>query len=363
MRNKFENKNAEHWMKWIFRKEDHLPLVSVYFLSRRNSTSPRFFPLYNYSSKIRIVVFYGSRLPYLDRIYLKLLPFFVQYFKTHFERYEAMFLFGLKRFTSPRLNQILHFDDPEYTKDEWEYIQNWEKQMYGIHKVPIIVCTSTYTQNYLREKGFKSTIKVISQGHNSIPSFKVENESTLTAIGRKVKFAYASPYIHADGDLHGGHINWDVSEFLNSFAESILQIPNVEIHLIGNVGENARRRLPSNPRLILHGFQSFEQCSEILKSCDVGIYPRQRDNFRQAQKIFEYIGAGLAIIAFDLIDTSPVSEFQVGLVSNSESDFVGNALLLARNPRLLETYKVRAREASKHTSWRYLATQLDEVLV
>mgnify|MGYP006273761659 CR=1 FL=1 len=338
MKNQFENKNVIHWLAWLFQKTDELNLVSIYFLSRRNSTSPR----------------------YLDRVYLKLIPKFIRIFRWKFEKYNAIFLFGLGTSATPRMNQILHFDDPEYTEEELNDILIWESKVkQGGHKTAI-VCTGNFTQQFLIKNGSASDIFVISQGHNSSKSQNPLQGSN--GVNQNIRFVYTSPYIHSRGDLHEGHINWDVSDFLQFVVPSILERSSmIEIHLIGHVGENARQLLPPNERVVVHGFLDFNSCSSVLETCHVGLYPRLRDNFRQAQKISEYIGAGLAILSYDLVDASLVKELEVGLVSSSREDFIDKALELANNRYLLEKLRLNSRKNSPNLSWKYLAKSLESL--
>lgn len=363
MSNRFKNRNVLAWYQWIFLRHDPLPAISIYFLSKRNSTSPRFYPLYENSTKLRIVLFTGSRLPYFDRIYLQLLPYFIQIFRKKFSRYRIMFLFGLGKSSSPLTNQVLHFDDPEYTKPELESILAWEnkKLLQGFRTA--VLCTSDYTGNYLVENKVQSEVLVIPQGHSYPGEIRPRTQKMKKQSAESIKLAYASPYMHSKGDVHAGHINWDITEFFSEIVPELLEIKNLEIHLVGEVGKSARKLLPIDSRIIKHGLVDVATCSEILSSCDIGLYPRKKDNKRQAQKISEYLGAELAVISFRLVDAGLVEKFAAGVLVDNNREFVDAVLNLCDDPLKLRDLQRNARIASTQLRWEQLGKILDRICV
>ena len=108
----FNNSNSESIIKWILRKNDTLEQVVFYFLSQTNITSPRYFPLFNASTKIRIVYLNGLIIPYTDLLMLKLYKLIFNLLKPKFEKYNCIHLtrfFSSIKFFMLNLNIINGF--------------------------------------------------------------------------------------------------------------------------------------------------------------------------------------------------------------------------------------------------------------
>ena len=355
--NKFSNPNVDKWWKWVFRRSDSLPSVSIYFLSKRYSTSPRFFPLYNESRNIRIVLFQGSRIPGIDRLILNLLPFFIKLFSRRFKKYQWFFLFSISWSRSLKCNFILNFYDPEYTKEEIDQILDLETSCKLKKTQTKIICTTNYTKNYLIENGSKSRIFVLPQGHGNYNS----DLHAKKYFPKKLKLVYASPYIDIAGDTHAGHINWDATVLLKEIWGSKNLHKNLELHLIGKLGENAKS-LTKNSNIILHGLVTIQKCTKILQNCDVGLYPRISDNKRQAQKIVEYLGAGLPIIGFRSIDAKLVEDENIGILVDSVEEFIRTINLFDTDRDKLFKFAENALQKSNEYSWKNLAKKMDSII-
>jgi glycosyltransferase involved in cell wall biosynthesis len=131
---------------------------------------------------------------------------------------------------------------------------------------------------------------------------------------------------------------WDASTLLDEIWLKLSRNKRVEPNLIGQVGQNAKKKL-SQENVNMHGLVSIEECAKLLKRLDLAIYPRLIDNKWQPQKLVEYLGAGLPVIAFNLIDTEIVNREGIGgVVSNSE-EFI----------RLVNAI---SKDHEKLTSWR-----------
>jgi len=357
--NAFSNPNVESWFKFIFRSDDSLTAVSLYFLSRRYSTSPRFFPLYNETRRIRIVLFKGSRFPGVDRVILKLLPFYIRVFSRKFTKYKWTFLFSTSWSRYLNSGQILNVDDPEFTEQELKALLTWEQECQQRGIQTIVATTTHYIKDYFLRHGSQSLYSVIPQGHSQ-QSIDLSGSKDAT-LNPKISLVYASPYIHSKGDLHGEHLLWGSSLLLEEIWAPIAASNRFVLHLIGEVGPNAMKSL-EKVNTVIHGLVSIEECANILKNCDIGLYPRVKDNFRQVQKISEYIGAGLAIVTFDLMDTSLVKELNIGISVKTVHEFKSALIELERDRTKLSLYKKRSREASQELSWRTLGKRLDQLV-
>jgi hypothetical protein len=355
-RNRFSNANVESWFRFIFRSSDSLKAASLYFLSHRYSTSPRYFPLYNSTSEIRVVLFRGSRFPGVDRLILKTLPLYIKFFRKKFDRYSWVFLFSLNWSKYFNSNQILNLDDPDYTKKEIHEILNWELNCQKRGLKTAIATTTIYTKEYFKNQGCSSKFSVIPQGHSW--SIELSSSAPSNIFKQKISLIYASPYIHTSGDLHGDHELWGANTLLWKIWPCLALSNLFELHLVGSVGQNAMRHLENTPA-ILHGLVSSSECARIMHTCDIGLYPRESDKFRQAQKVSEYIGAGLAVVAFDCIDASLVKELGVGISVNTVDEFIEALRGLERDRRQLASFKRLSQENSKNLRWQNLAKDLD----
>jgi hypothetical protein len=223
----------------------------------------------------------------------------------------------------------------------------------------VVATTTHYIRDHFLSRGSQSNYSVIPQGHSQQSlDFSCHKDLIST---QKISLVYASPYIHSKGDLHGEHSLWGSSLLLEEIWAPIAASNRFTLHLIGEVGPNAMKSL-EKVNTVIHGLVSIEECSSILKTCDVGLYPRVKDNFRQVQKISEYIGAGLAIVTFDLMDTSLVKELNVGFSVKTVHDFQSALIELEKDRTKLSLYKKRSREASQELSWRTLGKSLDQLV-
>lgn len=358
MRNAFTNPNVMSWYKWIFLRKDSLPGVTLYFLSRRNSTSPRFFPLYDNTSLVRIVLLHGSRLPYLDFLYLRFLRLFLRLFSRSFSQYKYFFVLDIPSSQWVTTNQILHIDDPLYTDEEIRQLKSWEFKLQQNEFDSKIVVTTDFMKNYFKECNVKSEIEVISQGFSSII---IANNSPSFEDNSSFKLVYISPYIDSFGDPHAGHPMWDASVLIDDIWPQISHLKRIELHLIGRVGNEAKKKL-LQPNVIQHGFLSISEVAKTLARYDLALYPRVHDNRWQPQKIIEYMGAGVPIVAFDLVDTRLIRELRIGCLVANTDKFVSEIKNLMENQKLLQEFRENCLQKRNEFSWEYLGKKLDGVI-
>jgi glycosyltransferase involved in cell wall biosynthesis len=207
----------------------------------------------------------------------------------------------------------------------------------------------------LLENQIKSKVFIIEQGFTRSISKVTKNE--------EFSLVYSSPYIDAKNDKHENHPTWGADKFIKEIIPKILEADSeLEIHLVGRTGFAATEFLKQFTQVKLHGLKSFKENSEILQCSHVGLYPRTFDNRRRVQKIFEYIGANLPIVTFNLEDTSPVSEFGVGLTVYSADEFVEAAILLKNNHDLYEMLCSNVSKVQTNYSWQNLASRFDKLI-
>ena len=354
-RNYFTNINALHWLAWMKVKSDNLPVLAFYFLSRKNATSARYLPLLNQMEKIRIVVVNGTRFGKFDFFQLKLFKVFIKLTQYKQVKYEWIMVTdtGVAKKSS---NQILNIDDPLYTQEEIMKIKNWEIKLKEGNKKSVIIVTNHTTEKYLLDSGIQSKVFIIEQGHS-------KNYNTRTEKFEDFTFVYSSPYIHVCGDKHANHPTWGVNLFIkNIIPELIKNDPLISIHLIGHMGKNARKFLNKFDQVTMHGYKTIEENYELLKKCNVALYPRTIDNKRRVLKIYEYIGANLPIIAFDLEDTKPVKEFNVGLSVETIAEFVLAVLRIKNDEELYSNFQKNLISIQNEYSWESLADKYDNLI-
>lgn len=353
MQNRFSNTNVIGWKRWILTPDYSKAAGAIYFLSRRYGTSPRFFPLFDHLRNTQVILFQGSRLPGFDRIYLKLLPMFILLFKRRLAKYPNFIALNSSSRLVVSTDLILNLDDPTYQMEELAEILRWERTVRASGHKSTIICTTEQIEEYLVSGGVGSKIVVIPQGHSS------QGSLDKNLLGKtRVKFVYISPSIDSHGDPHAGHKMWDATPLLRDIWP-LVSSETAELHLIGRLGKNASE-LANKVNISSHGLLSIEECTQLLKSFDVALYPRIHDNGWMPQKLVEYLGAGLPVIAFKLQDTKIVEELGVGILVESISDFARAIDEVSNQPQLLEKFKKNCSDYSARYSWVELARQFEE---
>lgn len=355
--NQFTNQNVMPWWKWACIKHDYLPGVTLYFLSQQNSTSPRFFPLYNESKNIRVVLVKGFRyLPKSDFLYLHFVRVFGRLFSKKFSSYRWASLTDYKSCLKLKTNCVVHLDDPEFSKQEIARLRSIVKSKATLgHNVSIIV-TNDSNRHYVLKHLPGSSVKVIPQGFtdSDLQTLSENKFSTFTLV-------YSSPYIDYLGDKHELHPAWNAIHLIDTLLPEISnKLPGVQVCLIGRIGSNAQKRLACFSNVLCLGLLTQSETARMLRKCHVGIYPRRIDNFRSVQKPYEYLGAGLPTVTYELQDTEVVKRLQIGVSVNSDNKFIDAIRLLSSNNEQYLAYVKRVNEVRGEYNWRHLAQRLDE---
>ena len=174
---------------------------------------------------------------------------------------------------------------------------------------------------------------------------------------------YTAPYIHYGKDKHAKHTTWGSDILIKEIIPKLNSLdPEIAIHLVGEVGNNAMKELVKLKNIHIHGRVNFKLNIDILSSCSIGIYPRQYDHKRSILKIFSYIGAGLPIVTFDLIDTEVVKLNSLGFAVRTVDEFVARILELKNSPDLMEKYKENNSIFRVNFTWSILAAKMEKIL-
>lgn len=351
--NSFTNPNAIGIIRWLFQKSDPLPGLVFMFISRTNSTSARYLPLFEYTSNTRIVVLYGLRIPKTDRFLLLLFWAIKKLTKFRRDRYawchetSVKSKFGIS-------NEILHVDDPTYSNSELEALKEWQKRLDKNNRRGIVVCTNKFTKNWIEKELSLAEVTIVEQGYLPIPNAK-EKFPEFSCV-------YSSPYIHYGGDPHGNHTTWGAGLLFDEIIEPLSQSnPEVKFHLIGHLGSEAKNRAQKLRNIVSHGFVSQKQNQIIISKCHVGLYPRKHDHMRSIKKTYDFIGAGLPVVTYDLVDTSVIKELNLGITVKTEEDFRKAIVFLRTNEYKYQQYTKRILSFSHKFAWPTLSNKLEQL--
>jgi glycosyltransferase involved in cell wall biosynthesis len=305
---------------------------------------------------LHIVLVRGTRWGKLDYFQLKAINFLEKITRKKQRNYNWLLTSKYVEKSKFGINLVLNLDDPLYSEVEINNIRSWEKKLIDESKRGVIIVTSETTKSYLNGSGVESPIFVIEQGYTN---------NTLLSPDKNKNFSlvYSSPYIDSKNDKHGDHPTWGVDLFIKEIIPKIIRADgSIEIHLVGRIGKEANRYLKDFNQVKLHGLVTFLDNSEILKKAHLGLYPRKFDNNRRVQKIYEYIGANLPIVTFDLEDTKPVIQLGVGISVNSVDDFVNAVIKLKNDHELYISFYSKILKIQNDYSWQTLASRFDKLI-
>jgi glycosyltransferase involved in cell wall biosynthesis len=352
---KLQNKNSESFWTWLSRKNDNLVQIVFVFISQLNAQNARNFQLFEASENIRIVYLKGLRLRYSDKFLLKLFRILINSRKKQIANYKVLHLFSIPSFVLNQ-KQIMHLDDPTYLRSEINKLIDWEKNLVDKKGQPFLICTNSYTKNWFESELKYTKIIIIEQGFRTFKPIEVNQSINFSCV-------YSSPYIHFGRDKHGNHSTWGAEILIKEIIPRLNKLdPNIEIHLIGEIGKHALFELSRCTNVHIYGRVSFNENTEIISKCKIGIYPRTFDHKRSILKIFSYIGAGLPVVTFDLVDTKVVKDFQLGIAVNSIDEFILGVNTLKTNPEIFERYKANIVDFRPPYSWKNLSNKMNDLI-
>jgi hypothetical protein len=348
--------NSENFLKWIFRKQDKLTSIVFIFVSRVNANNARFLPLFQNSKKIRVIYFPGLPIKYTDSVLLKIYSKLQILFSSKIRHYESIHFFDATMSFQNKF-QILHIDDPVYSNDYINKIRIWEDGNLLKGHYTKIITTNTYTANWLKDNVKFSEVIIIEQGFHSF-ELKIDNEKQ-----NNFTCGYSSPYINYGNDKNSTHATYGAKVLIDEIIPELFsKDPSIEIYLIGKLGKDAKKALEKYPNVTSFGRVSFSENINILTKCNIGIYPRKIDNKRSILKIFTYIGSGLPIVTFDLIDTEIVKRCKLGFSVKESDEFVEKIIELKKAPETLKHFKANLISNREMYSWKNLAQKMDNLL-
>jgi len=259
-------------------------------------------------------------------------------------------------------NVIMHLDDPVYTENERERLGQLLTKVLQGGKQLRVACTNQYTKEYLDTFLPSRNSIIVPQGHSS--SKKEINFNILEETSdKRFRVGYISPFIDTKGDKHEGHEAWDATHLLSDLLPKILEIKHIEIHLIGRLGKNAEKIVSGIENVISYGLIPIDSVTHVLSRLDLGLYPRRKDNFRSVHKITEYIGAGIPILSYKLIDTSLIDEYGIGKCVNMPDSFISELRFLSEFPREYFEYLNSVRNLRGKLKWKSIVSEMEQLLL
>ena len=348
--------NAMSFTQWCQLKNDNLPNIVFSFISKTNATNVRFFSLFESSLDTRIVNMYGLRIPYTDRLMLKIHSLMIKLFAFKTVNYEYTHVFKLDIKVRSK-SVVYHLDDPTYSAVELVELKKWEISNIKGDIKPIIICTNRYTKEYLLKNLSIAQILVIEQGYFPVKSVaKLDKFSPFSCV-------YSSPYIHYRSDQHASHGTWGADLLIETIIPKISMVDSdINFYLIGEIGPDAKKTLNQFSNVYCLGRVNMFENMEIISKYSIGLYPRNIDYKRSMSKIFSYIGAGLPVVTFDLIDTEIIKSENLGLVAHNVDDFVNCVIKLKNNRKLYNEIEQRISKIKNEYLWSTLAGKMSRSL-
>ena len=351
------NSNSESIYRWIFRKKDDLDEIVFFFISRTNANNARYEPLFEFSDNIRIVYFKGFPLKYTDLITLFVYRSFIPKLQHLVKKYKVLHLLSLTKFSFSGI-QVLHIDDPLYSVSEGNNLKTWQDSILDKNGIPVLICTNEFSSKWFYQKLTDTRIIIIEQG------FYEQTKSKEIIQKEEFVCVYSSPYIHYGSDLHGNHSAWGSNVLIDQVIPKLYEKdPRIKVCLIGELGGNARKALTNYSNWYSCDRVDLLENHEIISNCDVGIYPRTIDHKRSVLKIYTYLGGGIPVVTFDLIDTSVIKQYNLGPVVSNVEDFVASLVELKNSPKLMMFYKNNIEKISYKFLWKNLSIKMKSELL
>ena len=351
----FKNTNAVKLTSWVTINDDSLEQIVFLFVSRKNANGARYIPLFNETKNVRIVFFRGLNIRYTDIIVSKIFVTLIKLLRFKINKYKIIHFFNLN-LSFEVDHQILHIDDPTYTEHEINSISHWEKQMNIKSKNTTVICTNLYTQDWLKTRLRYSKVVVVEQGfHQQVFATHKKSSNFICA--------YSSPYIHYGSDKFANHSTYGSNLLIGRIIPELAKLDSqIQVYLIGELGNHAKNFLKDYTNVKLFGRVSFEENMQILSTSTIGLYPRNIDHKRSMLKIFSYIGAGLPIVTFDLVDTRVVKDNSLGYSVAEVTEFIASIVKLKSSTELLNKFSTNVNSFRVNYTWEILANKMEKLI-
>ena len=97
--------------------------------------------------------------------------------------------------------------------------------------------------------------------------------------------------------------------------------------------------------------------------CTIALYPRRENLQRSLAKIYNYIGASLPVVTYDLPDTKFIKKNKLGIAVKNPVDFVQAIMLLKSDVTKRLKIKNNIQEFKTDYSWQRLSGNMEKYLL
>lgn len=142
-----------------------------------------------------------------------------------------------------------------------------------------------------------------------------------------------------------------------------LNLKNAELWLVGPVPEAARSLIPDLPGLKVLGRRAHQELPELLRQCDVLVFPSYCEGF--ALVLLEALASGMPVITTDATaGPDLIADGVEGrLIASGDLDALSEAMLeCARDPDRVERMSVAARRCAERFTWEANGDRWQELL-
>ena len=211
-----------------------------------------------------------------------------------------------------------------------------------------IIVASSYTQQTLVSQGISADKIIVNPYGVDLEKFY---PSTLNRINHPLRFLFLGPILPRKG----------IPLLLEAWRS--LALKDCELWLVGPIRPQERRLIPELPGLKILGKYPHKDLPDLLRQCDVLVFPSYCEGF--AQVLLEALASGLPIITTEA--TAGPDLIQDGveglLIPSGNLDALCEAMkFFIDNPHRLESMSKAARHCAEKFSWDIYGDRWQKIL-
>jgi glycosyltransferase involved in cell wall biosynthesis len=212
-----------------------------------------------------------------------------------------------------------------------------------------IVVASTYTKQTLISQGVASSKIIINPYGVDLQKF---NSTTVRRVdGCQLRFLFLGAVSARKG----------VPLLIEAWKE--LALKDSELWLVGPVSERERKLIPDLPGLHIKGKYPFEELPDLMRQCDVLVFPSYCEGF--ALVLLEALASGMPIISTEATAAPDLIEDGTEglLIQSGDLDALCRAMkYYADNPDKLKSMGAAARHCAERFSWDNYGDRWQQIL-
>ena len=167
----------------------------------------------------------------------------------------------------------------------------------------------------------------------------------------------------SEGDRGAEKPLFNVDHLLELWDDIRIRVPGARLCLIGQPGENLRRRCSGYDDVLLTGRLAPDEVIAYVANFDIGVYPRRIDSGIRAVKLAEYMALGVPTVAYAHPTTRDLTDLGAGIVVQSPRDFVDAVAALAVDETKREAMAGAARAAGARFDVRTIARRYEQEIL